>query len=99
MNKDIQLEPIDLEHNSNATTSESNTTKRFEAMKNRYLAYALFFTQFLISISTLCFCFITLSVRWDMDANEKTVYFSILTGLIGYWLPSPKIPSNSNLKS
>ena len=47
----------------------------------------LFFVQFLFSLVVLVWLIIQLS--FVEDANWRTALFSTLSGLLGFWLPSP----------
>jgi hypothetical protein len=47
---------------------------------------ATFAAQFAISSSTLGFCMYML---WR--GNDPGVYLPIVTGILGYWLPSPRM--------
>jgi hypothetical protein len=44
----------------------------------------LFAAQFAISSSTLAFC---MTMLWS--GRDPGVYLPIITGVLGYWLPSP----------
>ena len=47
----------------------------------------MFFAQLLISLSTLAWLLWQLSVT--EDADWRTALFSALSGIMGYWMPSP----------
>jgi len=77
------------------TSSTSTQTKRANSRLSRWLSYSQFIVQTLFSALILFFCILKLSISNSMDAGEKTIYFSLISGIIGYWLPAPKLPSAS----
>jgi len=56
--------------------------------------HARFVMQASISITTLIFSFsqIVLNNK-DNTGKDNSVYFSLISSIMGYWLPSPKLPS------
>jgi hypothetical protein len=47
---------------------------------------AKFFCQVLISVSVLFFCMVKIH---DSDPERLALYWGGITGIVGYWLPSP----------
>ena len=52
----------------------------------------LFFTQLALTIPVIGFCFYQLLQNEDCPA--QTAYLNILTGLLGYWLPNPRMEAH-----
>jgi hypothetical protein len=52
----------------------------------------LFAAQFAISGSTLAFC---MAMLWN--GRDPGVYLPVVTGILGYWLPSPSSGRNANI--
>ena len=50
----------------------------------------VFMYQMIIILILLCFCIYKLSLM-QLSCEETSVWFSILSGLVGYELPNPRI--------
>ena len=56
-------------------------------MNTHPLKISLFFIQVFLTIGLMSFSLYQISI---IKEEDKSVYFSIVSGLVGYWLPSPK---------
>lgn len=56
-------------------------------MKN--LEFYQFLTQVFFSATVTIFCMVKLSIPVGKGKVNESLYSSILTGIVGYWLPSP----------
>ena len=57
-------------------------------LKSHPLKIILFFMQLTLSIGLISFSLYQVATL--PEDSEKSVYFSMVSGLVGYWLPSPK---------
>ena len=83
----------DLENN-NLLQQNNNIINQNKAcchyMKTHPLKISLFIIQVVLSFGLVGFSLFQI-VRDDLpDESDKTVYFSMVSGLLVYWLPSPK---------
>lgn len=49
---------------------------------------ARFYAQLAISIMVVIFCMVMVAIE-DVGC-ERTVFMSTITGIVGFWLPSPR---------
>lgn len=93
---DIELK-IDtpVGHVENVSESQTNSEKEFER-KNVWKSCCLevdkraitFFSQFTISIMIISFCLLQL---YRLDKCDSSEYMSLLTLVLGTWLPNPSM--------
>ena len=88
-----RAEPISDEIN-NLTNSNSNLVEVKNPtccsfMVTHPLKISLFIMQIILTIGLVSFSLYEISVLSEED-KDRSVYFSIVSGLVGYWLPSPK---------
>lgn len=53
----------------------------------------IYVTQAVICGSVLVFCMVRMCM--DITNEERIAYMSTITGIVGYFLPNPKIPYRS----
>ena len=58
-------------------------------MQNQKIDFYKFLIQAAFSTLILCFCIYQLSLNQKGRRINESLYSSILSGIIGYWLPSP----------
>jgi len=92
--------PIHSEAESAATSN-----RRWSKVK-RILYEFQFCIQALLSIGIVLWCLIALSANF-LPATERTILYTLMSGILGYWLPAPKLkqdnssqpaPKNVNVK-
>ena len=57
-------------------------------LRTHPLKISLFIMQMVLSIGLILFSL--LQIAYNTSNTDNSVYFSIVSGLVGYWLPSPK---------
>mgnify|MGYP001476980873 CR=1 FL=1 len=63
-------------------------TTNYSYLKSHPLKISLFIIQVILSLGIITFSLIQISII--PEEEDKSVYFSLVSGLVGYWLPSPK---------
>jgi len=79
---------VDLENNLLEPQPQPEQIPYCHYFKTHPLKIMLFFMQLILSIGLISFSLYQISII--PEDGEKSVYFSIVSGLVGYWLPSPK---------
>jgi len=73
------------------TDSEVSTTGRKAWGQLKRIVYgSQFWMQVFLTLLIMIWSVVMLTFKIAPD-SERTVYFSLISGLIGYWLPSPKL--------
>ena len=81
----------DMENNlliDNNTPNNIIDTTNYSYLKSHPLKISLFIIQVILSLGIITFSLIQISIIPEEEG--KSVYFSLVSGLVGYWLPSPK---------
>ena len=85
---DLENNNLLQQNNQNNQNNQNKTCCHF--MKTHPLKISLFIIQVVLSFGLVGFSLFQI-VRDDLpDETDKSVYFSMVSGLVGYWLPSPK---------
>lgn len=82
----------DDHHDELFSDTEEVVVKRHPRTRIRMLRM-LFFAQLLISLAALIFCgsMVAYLVSHDGMSCEVQPFIAILSAIVGYWLPNPKV--------
>lgn len=79
---------IDIPKDFPTPSTSLTRKKRIFEIHSKYMFFAV---QVIISLAVIAF-----SMTQIIRNGDSSVYFSLLSGTVGYWFPSPTIPKKGD---